>query len=94
MADMSDMSGCIVAYSPGLMDPVPEEKTMDKKERRIATRGKGKSSLWLPGNLLCNSRYYVDPELKAKYTSEVRNVTNDPKLSDWKRQLEAERNSK
>ena len=51
-----------------------EERAADRSDRLVAMRGKGTSSLWLPNNLLCNSRYYVDPELKAKYTSKVRTL--------------------
>lgn len=73
------------------------EAVDDNLERRVLLRGLNKTSLWLPGNLMCNSRHYVDPELKARLTSEVRNVTNDPALEIWKLELierEAKRNKR
>jgi len=53
------------------------EVAADRAERRVAMRGLTKSSLWLPGNMLCNSRYWIDPELKRKYTSEVRFIKGE-----------------
>lgn len=64
-----------------------QEKSDDRKERRVARKGKGRSSLWLPNNLMCNSRYYVDAELQAKHTGPVVDRTNDPELENWKRGL-------
>ena len=65
-----------------------EERAADRSDRAVARRGKGISSLWLPNNLLCNSRYYIDPELQAKYTSEVRTLRGE-ELERVKRELMA-----
>lgn len=42
-----------------------EERAADKTDRSVARRGRGKSSLWLPNNLLVNSRYYIPPEYET-----------------------------
>ena len=63
----------------------------DRIERAKARKGKSMTSLWLPGNLMVNSRYYEDPELKAKHTSNVRTIKDPAYEAEL---LQRERNRK